>query len=96
MKSALLYIYFVLSLINCHVHSFFFSKPTTNTNNNDPLAVIEPLTTLTGVPAHLVQKYSSQSFTCDNNSKTISSTEINDEFCDCVDGKFVYSLRFDI
>jgi len=39
-----------------------------------------------GIPPHLNEKYSGSTFTCDNGSKKISSSLVNDAFCDCADG----------
>ena len=66
--------------------SFFFSSKTGTPKVDETPTAIESLTSITGVPPHLVENYSSDTFKCDGNTKTISISEVNDEFCDCKDG----------
>lgn len=49
-------------------------------------AETEPSPYPRGVPEYLAEKYSGKTFTCDNGSKVLPSSSINDNFCDCEDG----------
>lgn len=73
-------------LTRFQVFSFFFSSKAGTPKIDETPTAIESLTPLTGVSPHLSEKYSSETFKCDGNTKTISIKEVNDEFCDCKDG----------
>ena len=62
--------------------SYFFSAKETIP---DKIPIAQPLTTLTGVNPKEIDRYSSDTFTCDGN-KVISIKSINDDYCDCLDG----------
>ncbi len=38
------------------------------------------------VPSYVMNKYMGESFTCDNGERILTSADINDEYCDCLDG----------
>jgi len=52
----------------------------------DQVKLFDSISKSRGVPPHLHDQYSGSTFTCDNGSKKISISLVNDAFCDCLDG----------
>jgi protein kinase C substrate 80K-H len=64
--------------------AFFFSPQSKSGSQSENSVTAS--TTLMGVSPFSTEKYLFEKFVCDEGSKEISSKNINDDFCDCLDG----------
>lgn len=82
MKSTEILIVAILLVASKTAHGFFFSKPTSTTKEQN-LPKLERH--LIGVAPYEYSKYSADVFVCDGD-KILGRDELNDNFCDCLDG----------
>jgi hypothetical protein len=82
----------VLAAFIISVTSFFPFTKTTET-------IVETVISgVRGVPKYSQILFEKESFTCDGDTKSYTKSEVNDGYCDCVDGRYciVYMIVLSI
>lgn len=71
----------IVAALIISVTSFFPFTKTTET-------IIETVISgVRGVPKHSQVIFEKESFTCDEDTKSYTKSEVNDGYCDCIDGR---------